>query len=205
MKFLRQLPKEKLQKLVLVAIFTLSGVSAMAVFWIGEQRDSLSASREKIAKLEPQILDAERKEIVETRNEPLRQRLVTFVQTQQQAMVTGDLFSWAVREVTLFAERYPVQMVNVRPGQKLAHPTSGSYEVYTVHVEVRGEYDALGHFVCELENRFPTAQIRTLDLTLGDGTSLARGAMLELGFLIWPESATAWINPKAKEEPTKKP
>lgn len=205
MKFLRQMPKEKMQKLVLVGIFTLIGVAAMVMFWVNEERSSLIASKEKIGKLEPQIFDRERKERAEVLNEPLRLRLVAFVQTQQQVMVTGDLFSWAVREVTLFAERYPVQMLNVRPGQRQAHLTVGGYEIYSVHMEVRGKYDELGRFICGLENHFSSAQIRMVDLTPGDVTGPVRGAMIELGFLIWPETATAWIAPKPTEEPKKKP
>jgi hypothetical protein len=172
------------------------------VFWIGDQRDNLSASNEKIAKLEPQILDRERKDKAEALNEPLRVRLAGFVQTQQLAMVTGDLFSWAVRELTLFAERHPaVQMVNVRAGQKQFHPTMTNYEVYNVQVELRGKYDDLGHFLSGLENAFPTAQLRTFDLSPGDATSLTRNATLDIGFMIWPETATAWIS--SKEEPKK--
>jgi len=205
MKFLRQLPKEKMQKLVLTGIFTLIGVSAMAVFWIGEERGKVAKNEEKIAKLEPQILDRERKDRAEMLNEPLRQQLATFVQTQQLTMLTGDFFSWLVREVMLFAERYPVQMVSIRPGQKQSHPVVGSYEIYNAHVEVRGTYDDLGRFVCGLENSFPTAQIRGLDVTPGEGDAgLVRGATIEIGLGIWPENATAWVTPKSHEEPRKK-
>lgn len=205
MKFLREIPKEKMQKLVLVVIVTVIGVSAMMVFWIGEEQTSLANSKAKIAKLEPQIEDAERKERAELQNEPLRRQIVAFVETQRQSMVTGDLFSWAVREVSLFAERYSVQMASVRPGMRMPHPINGSYEVYTVQVEVRGEYDALGKFLCDLENNFPTAQVRSLDLAVADATIPVRNAMLELAFLIWPKEATAWISPKPEAEPRKKP
>jgi len=205
-KFLRQLPKEKMQKLLLVVILTLIGVAAMVVFWIGDARHSLTASKERIAKLEPQIFDRERKERAEALNEPLRLRLVAFIQTQQLTMVTGDLFSWAVREVTLFAQRHPaVRMVNVRPGQRQQHRTMGQYDIYSVHMEVRAKYDDLGRFICALENHFPAAQVRALDLTPGDAAGSTRGAVIELGLLIWPEAATAWINPKPNNEPKKKP
>lgn len=205
MKFLRHLPKEKKQQLLLIAILTAIAGVALYIFWIGEQRKRLKACKDKIAKLEPQILDRERKERAEALNESFRQQLAAFVRTQQQTMVTGDLFSWVVREITLFAERRPVQMVNIRPGQRQPHPTASSYEMYTAQVELRGTYDDLGRFLAALETHFPTAQIRSLDLMPGEGhAGTRRAATLELAFLIWPENATTWISPQPTEEPKKK-
>ncbi|MCX7887991.1 MAG: hypothetical protein N3B01_12160, partial [Verrucomicrobiae bacterium] len=109
MRSLRQLPKEKRQQLLLVVILTGMAVAVLYLFWIGQQQSRLQASRDTIEKLQPQILDRERKERAEALNEPLRQQLAHFVRTQQRGMVTGDPFSWAVREVTLFADRHPVQ------------------------------------------------------------------------------------------------
>jgi len=205
MKYLRQIPREKIQQLVLVGILTLIGIAGMVVFWIGGEQEKFNSSQEKIAKLEPQILDRERKDKAEAMNEPLRLRLAEFVQTQRASMVTGDLFGWAVREMTLFAENYPVQMVNVRSGLRQPHVTSGSYETYSVQIELRGEYDELGKFIAGLENRFPTAQVRALDVTTGDRESLLRGAMIEVAFLIWPEKASDWIPSQSSEEGKKKP
>lgn len=205
MKFLRNMPKEKLQQLVLVAIFTLIGVSAMMVFWISGVNTELTSNSEKIKGLQPQIEDIERKMKAEALNEPLRRQLASFVETQRTSMATGDLFAWAAREITLFAERHPVRMVSVRPGMRSYHLIQGNYEVYTVQIELQGQYDDLGRFFSDFENSFPTAQIRSLDLSTADNSSLTRNAQIEVALLIWPSTATAWLTPKPAAEPKKIP
>jgi len=204
MKFLRNLPKEKLQMLVLVGILTMIIVSGMMVLWINGIREKYAKSVAKIEKLQPQIEEAQRKERAELQNEPLRLEFAAFVRAQRQAMVKGDLFGWVVREISLFSDQQGIQMVSIRPGMRIPHPLLSNYEIYTAQVEVRGQYDELGRFVAAFENRFPTAEIRSLEISAGDSTTTVRPMTMEIGFLIWPETATAWIEPKTTEEPKKK-
>ncbi len=205
MKFLRNMPKEKIQQLVLVAIFTLIGVSAMMVFWISGLKSELTNSSGKIKGLEPQIEDIERKMKADALNEPLRRQLVSFVETQRASMATGDLFAWAVREMTLFAERHPVRMTSVRPGMSTTHPIFSNHEVYTFHLELQGAYDAIGRFIREFENTFPTAQIRSMELSTTDSSAPTRIAHIEVAFLIWPSTATTLLTPKPTAELKKTP
>lgn len=202
---LQNLPKEKIQKLALIAIVTLIAVSAIIVFWIGETNALLEKSKGKIAKLTPQIEDAERKEKAEAQNLELRRELTAFVETRRVGMVTGDLFSWALREVSLFAENHSVKIASLRPGLRGAHPRESGYETYSVAAELRGQYDEIGRFLSDFENKFSTAQVRAVNMTAGDGTTAGRMATVEFAFLIWPNSASAWGSPNLKEEPKKKP
>jgi hypothetical protein len=201
---LRNLPKEKIQKLALIVIVTLMAVSAIIVVWIGETNTLLEKSKDKIAKLTPQIEDAERKEKAEAQNLELRRRLTAFVEAQRVSMGAGDLFSWSLREVSLFAENHPVKIASLRPGLRGSHPRESGYETYAVTAELRGEYDAIGHFLCDFENKFPTAQVRAITITSGDDMAGSRLAVVEFAFLLWPDSATSWITGKSKEELEKK-
>lgn len=201
---LQNMPKEKVQKLLLIGILTLIGVSAIYLFWISGQYDKWTGNREKIAKLIPQIDAAERSEQAEAQNESLRRELTALIETQRMSMVTGDLFSWGLREITLFAEKYPVQLVSLRPGIRLPHPREGGLETYGITVDLKGEYDDLGRFIADMENHFSTAYVRSLNFSAGDGSIGGRQVNMEVAFLIWPESGNIWIHPKTKEEPKKK-
>lgn len=202
---LRNLPKEKIQHLLLVGILSLIAVCAIFMFWISDRYGIWKSSREKVNQLIPQIEAAERAGQAETQNEALRRQLISLVEIQKTKMVTGDLFSWGLREMTLFAEKYPVQMTSLRPGQRTPHPRESGYETYGISVDLKGGYDEIGQFIAAFENRFPTAQIRSMSFLAGDSAAAERMATLEIGFLIWPESGNVWITPKSKQEPKKTP
>jgi hypothetical protein len=195
---LRNLPKEKLQQFILICILTLIAVVAIVFFWIDDLKIQWAKSKDKIAKLAPQIEDAERKEKAEAQNLELRRRLTAFVELQRTSMVTGDLFSWALREISLFAEHHSVKSAGLHPGLRAPYPRESGYETYFVTAELQGEFDDIGRFLCDFENKFPTAQVRAVNMTSGDGKTTGRMATVELAFLIWPDSATSWVAPKPK-------
>ena len=200
---LQNMPKQKLQHLMVIGILTLIVVCGIFLFWISGRYDTWTSSREKIQKLIPQIDAAERSDLAETQNEAMRRQLTVLIETQRVTMVTGDVFSWGLREFTLFAEKYPIQLIGLRPGLRLPHPRETGFETYSVAMDLKGEYDDIGRFVADMENHFPTAYVRGLNFTAGDGTVGGRQATMEVAFLIWPESGNIWINPKTKEEPKK--
>lgn len=200
MKSLRKLPKAKLQQLILVGIVTAIGVSAMAVFWINNELTKLSEAKATIEKLGQETQQLEVKTKQEAQDRPQLERLESFVEKLRPTMVTGDAFSWTVREISLWAEQHPVRLLSIRPGVKGPHPRSGGYEVYGASIEVEGTYDQLGMFIKDFENRFPVGEVRLLELGASEGEGVKRRATLQLLFLVCPELK---MGVKDKEEPKK--
>jgi hypothetical protein len=196
-KFLQQIPKAKLQQMMLVGIFTIITLVAVWQFWISDEQTALEANQKAVEELAPKIEEAERTEKNEARNESLKHQLIAYIQGQRSSMVSGDFFAWAVREMTLLAERHPVQVSNIRGAGKVS-TASRSGDGYLVQLEIRGNYDAIGGLVADLENRFPTAQVRMLEIGGGDAQTATRIATLEVVFMIWQDATDMLINSKAK-------
>ena len=200
MNVFRSLPKDKLQKVLLVGIVMLISLAVIGHLYVWAQFSSMSTSKEQITKLKQQIDDAEREAKQEAQNSQLHDQVAAFVQNQTAMMVSGDPFSWVVRHVTLFAENHPVRVVSMRPGVKTQSMQKSRFDVYTAHIEVEGGYDQISQFVRDFENTFSTSQIRSLELGPGGMNPADRRAVMELVFLVQPDSGADKPGPKSKAD-----
>lgn len=202
MNFLRTIPKEKLQKVILVLILTLISVTAVGNFYTARQFSVWSANRRRIADLNRQIEEAERNKKQAVQSQQMREQVASFVEAQQKTMVSGDPFTWAVREISLLAEQRPVRVLAMRPGNKAPQDLKSGYEVFTTQIDLEASYDQLGVFLQDFENKFPTAEIRSLEISGTDGNGSQRRALLTLAFLVRPDLGSD--KPAAKSKEVKK-
>jgi hypothetical protein len=188
LNFLRHLPKDKLQKIVLTWIVTLSAVVGVVQGYVLKDWSALNDTRRRVAQLNEQIQQAERKAREAAQDVVQRDRVKSFVQAQQAAMIAGDPFAWVVREISLLAEQHPVHVLGMRSGGKGQNVTKSSYDVFTAQIEVEAGYDELGVFLQDFENKFPTAEVRSLSIVSIDDTHPERRATIELAFLVRPDT-----------------
>src|SRR5213594_4062408 len=114
MNFLKSMPKEKLQKVALVVILTLIGVGAVGNFYVASHLTKLSAERDRVAKLHTQLDLAQSTVKTEAKNNEVRDQIHVFIETQSEKAISGDPFSWVVREISLLAEKHPIRVVSLR-------------------------------------------------------------------------------------------
>ena len=204
MKLSRALPKEKLQRVVLVGMMTLIGVVAAWILYGSKQLAVLNEHRLKVAKLKEDVANAQRSAQAMVQTMPLREKMRAFVDSQRITMVSGDPFAWVVGNVMVLAESQPVRDINMRPGNMMPHPRKDRYGWYVMRIEFVGSYDQIGAFVQELENKFPEAEVRSLDIAGSDGTETGLRATIDLALMVRPEldsektAAKPNAKPKAK-------
>ena len=203
MNFLRTIPKDKLQKLVLVAIVALTVVGGVLQFYVLKGLRELNEARAEVASLEVRIREAETtaRKVVQT--EQSRERIQAFAQAQLATMVSGDPFAWAVRELSQVAEQCLVHVVSWHPGAKGLHAQKPAYATYLMRLDIAGQYDDIGRFLTALENKFPAAEIRSLDVTIGQPETGVHAAVVELILLMRPEDKVE--KPKAEKSLKAKP
>jgi hypothetical protein len=187
MKLLKSIPKEKLQKMILVAVICITVLGAVINFYVLRQFEQLTLKRRAITDLSTKIAASESSVRSEANNGALRDQMKDFVEAQQKRMVTGDPFSWAVREISLLAERHPVHIQGLSPGVKLPYPDKPQYSLFTIRLDAGGTYDQIGRFVCDLENSFPTGHIRSLTLSDADSGKGDCRAAIEMALLVSPQ------------------
>lgn len=163
--FLRKLPKDKLQKVALVCIFTLCATVVVVHFYVLANWLALRDAKSRIATVNDQIQQAESAARQAVQDTAYRGQLNSFVETQQAAMIAGDPLAWVVREMSLFAEKQPVHVDGLRPGGRLESSEKSKYRTYASRIEITGTYDQIGAFVRDLENTFPTGEVRGLTVS----------------------------------------
>jgi Tfp pilus assembly protein PilO len=185
--FMRQLPKDKQQKLVLVGIVTLIAVVGTLQFYVLKNWTALRNANNRIAKVNEQIQEAEHKLKQAAQNEMYRQEVKAFVETQQAAMIAGDPFAWVVREISLLAEGRPIRVIGLNPGSKIESAGKSKCAMYATRIDITGSYDQIGAFICDLENKFPTGEIRSLTVAGGPDDKNQHQALLNLALVMQPE------------------
>jgi len=190
MKLLKSIPKQKLQKIVFVILVTLIALGVMGNFWIAKEWSEWSSHRDEIAKLGTQIDQVQTSLQQEASNTDLRDHIKTFVDAQQQRMVSGDPFSWVVREVSLLAERHPIHVIGMRPGEITSNTQKSRYNMFTTRLEVEGTYDQVGVFIKEFENNFSTSQIRSLEMSAPDPSRSVCRVSIDCALLMLPADST---------------
>ena len=188
--FLRRLSKDKLQKIVLVCIATLCAVVGVVQFYALKNWTAFEDAKSRITKLNDQIQQAERETQQAAQDGTYRQQVTSFVETQQVGIIAGDPFAWVVREISLLAEEHPVHVDGLRSGSKVESASKSKCSTYTSRIEFTGTYDQIGAFIRDLENKFPTSEIRTLAVSSSADDKGQHQAAADLTLRVLPEHAS---------------
>lgn len=184
--FWSKLPKEKLQKVVLICVVTVIALAGVVQFYVLKNWSALAETRASIVKLNDQIRQAEREASNARQDVAYRAEVKSFVEVQRATMITGDAFAWVVREISLLAEQHPIRVGALHPGSKAEADGNSKAQIYKTRIDFSGTYDQIGAFVRDLENRFPTAEIRSLSVS---GTANDKGGhagVLEIALRMQP-------------------
>ncbi|MCX7915291.1 MAG: type 4a pilus biogenesis protein PilO, partial [Verrucomicrobiae bacterium] len=151
MKLLEQLPKERLQKVILTLIISLIVVVLVTQFYVLSNWSAFQKARGEEQALRTKIAEAEQQSRQLTQNKELRERVAAYLAVHRAGMIRDDPFAWVVREITLFAKDQPVTVTAVRPGSRGTLSGKTKFVTYAARIEVSGGYDELGQFVRNLE------------------------------------------------------
>jgi hypothetical protein len=164
----RKLPKEKRNKLVLVAVLTLVAVAGLYFFLIRHQHEnlaSLAEQRAAAAKKLQVVLDAIRR--ADQIKTEMNQAKVALAAAESD-VASGDLYAWVINslrkfntpaykvDIPQFGQLNPPADVNLLPGFP--------YKQANLTVAGTARFYNLGQFLADFENQFP--HVRILNLTL---------------------------------------
>jgi hypothetical protein len=183
--FLRQLPKDKLNKVLLVSIVALCAIVGVMQFYVLRNWRALMEAKRGVVKLNAQIQQAEAHQSAQDPAYPAQVK--SFVEAQRAAMISGDPFAWVVREISLLAEQHPVRVESLRPRGKTEFSSGTKCPTYTVHLEITAGYDEIGAFIRDLENKFPAGEVRALSVAGNANDKGRHQAALDVMLLINPE------------------
>ncbi len=182
MKF-RQLPKEKRNNLVLVALLTAIALGGIGFGLIRFQYDHLKAiasdteaAEKKLRLMKETILRADQ---IESELADATKTLAA----QEEGMASGnDIYSWVYDMIRRFTLGYKVEIPAVTqpvPGECTLLPKF-PYRQASLTLSGTGYYHDIGKFIADFENHYP--HIRVLNLSLDPITGLATDDREKLEF-----------------------
>jgi len=196
LRFLRKLPKQKLQKVALICVLTLIAVVGVIQFYVLKNWKALADAEASITKLNDQIRQAERKARDAKQDIAYRAELKSFVETQRAAMISGDPFACVVREISLLAEQHPVRVTALHPGDTVESSGKSKRQMYATQIDLSGTYDQIGEFVRDLENKFPTAEIQSLSMSGNADDKGQHSATLNISLPVQPPEPSKNVREK---------
>ena len=188
---MKSLSKEKQQHLILAILITLGAISGLALLVIKPQyhrRDELVAQRSeaenKLHQVKLAIATADQVEIqlADSKKD---------LQSIEENMAYGDLYSWAINTIRKFKLDYRVdipQFSQIDGPKDVSMLAKFPYKQASLTVGGSAHFHDLGRFLADFENQFPYIRIVNLSLepTFGGNDKDRLGFKFEIATLIKP-------------------
>jgi len=182
---MKNLPKEKRNRLVLIGVLTVIAAAAIYYFLIKAQQNSASSIAKAINEQKLKVGSAERliaacsdiKKNVELANQKLA--------SIEETMASGDMYAWVIQTVGRFGQERKVEIpqfsreVTTDVGILPKFP----YKAAVFNVRGSAFYHDLGKFLADFENSFPYARVQNIELEpAGSSAANAGGDVEKLAF-----------------------
>jgi hypothetical protein len=175
---MKNLPKEKRDRIVLIALGALTIVVGLYYSLIGPQGKRLGEAARKKIEQEDRIASAERLVHSTPQVEKNLEQVTENLRAIENTMATGDMYSWAIQTINGFKENYEIEIpqfsreVATEVGMFPRFP----YKAVAFHLRGSARYRDLGRFVADFENSFPYMRIQNIELDPAGASSATGGA-----------------------------
>lgn len=170
---MKNLPKEKRDRIVLIVIGTIVVIVASWYGVINNQKKKLQASRQAFIDQQAKVENSNRllmsKGAVAQRVTTSQQKL----QAIEEGMATGDMYSWIILKVNKFRAGYNVDI------PQFSREVTGEvgflpkfpYKAATFNLRGSAHFHDFGRFIADFENSFPYIWVQDVELSPADSTS----------------------------------
>jgi Tfp pilus assembly protein PilO len=163
---MKNLPKEKRDRLILLCLGTLVIVVGLYYGLIGMQRSTLVKIAARQEEQQGKLGNAQRLTSTAPKLRASLDEATTKLKAIEATMPSGDMYSWIILTINSFKEKYQVEI----PQFSREIPTEvGMYAKFPYRAAVftlRGTayYHEFGRFVSDFENTFPYMRVQNIEL-----------------------------------------
>lgn len=195
---MKHLPKEKRDRLILIAL------GAIAIV-VGLYYGVISSQRKKLETLAKMKLEQENKFSGAQRIAASVSQFQTNFETSQSklkaieaTMASGDMYSWVILTVNNFKENHRVEIPQFSrevPGE-VGMFGKYPYKAAIFHIRGTAFYHDFGRFVADFENAFPFMRIQNIELDPAGGSNVTKADHPEK--LAFKMEIVALVNPNVR-------
>lgn len=198
---IKNLPKEKRDRLLLIGICTLAITAGSYFGLIKTQQRSLTRIARQTVEQQDKVGGAVR---LISSHEEIEQGLETGLEklrTLEQNMASGDMYSWIITTVNRFrAERkVDIPQFSREITTDIGVFPKFPYKAAVFHMRGTAHFHELGKFIADFENTFPHIRVQNIDLEPASqsASSGATTAPTDSEKLAFKMEVVALINPNA--------
>ena len=163
---MKNLPKEKRDKLILTAIGTIAVVAGLWYSVIATRRASLEYVAKQIVDQKAKVANAQR--LVNSTSDLERglEEAKKKLKTVEEDMASGDMYSWIILTVNKFRADRKVEIPQFSRVVRTDLPLFPKFPYKAAVFTVRGTafFHDLGKFIADFENAFPYAYVQNLEM-----------------------------------------
>lgn len=174
---MKNLPKEKRDRIVLIILGALAVVAGLYYGVINPQSKSLMDAARRQVEQEDRIASADRLVRSVTQVEKNLEQVADNLRAIEATMASGDMYSWVIQTVNGFRENYNIEIpqfsreVATEVGMFQKFP----YKAVAFHLRGTARYHDFGRFVADFENAFPYMRIQNIELEPAAASSATGG------------------------------
>ena len=163
---MKNLPKEKRDKLILLCIGTLVVMVGLYYGLITIQKKTLADTLKKQGEQGTKLSNAQRLTSLSGQIEKNLETVTARLKDIEATMPSGDIYSWSILTVNTFKEKYQVEIpqfskeVQSEVGMFAKFP----YRAATFSLRGTAFYHDFGRFLADFENTFPYMRIQNIEL-----------------------------------------
>ena len=195
---MKNLPKEKRDRLILLCLGGLAVIVGLYYGLIATQQSSLEEMAKTQVEQEIKLQGADRLVGSTTQIQRNLETSLSRLKAVESTMASGDMYSWIILTVNTFKENYKVEIpqfsreVAAEVGMYAKYP----YHAAVFHLRGTAHYHDFGRFVADFENAFPYMRIQNIELDPASAT--AANAQQEAEKLSFRMEIVALVNPNPR-------
>jgi hypothetical protein len=173
---MRNLPKEKRDRIILIALGTCAVIAGLYYGIVGAQQKSLASARKMHAEKQNQLTNAERLVSNLPQVQKGLEETLEHLRGVESTMASGDLYSWGILAINSFKENYDIDIPQFSREISAEVGMFPNFPYKAAIFSLRGSayYHDFGRFVADFENSFPFMRIQNIELDPGN-SSIANG------------------------------
>jgi Tfp pilus assembly protein PilO len=165
---MKNLPKEKRDRILLIAVGTLVILAGVYYLLITAQSDTLANSRKKKVEEELRVSNAQRLSTTVAQLQKSLDASSSRLKAIEANMASGDMYSWIILTMNSFKENGDYKLdipqfsreVQTDVGMLAKFP----YRAAVFHLRGTAYYHDFGRFIADFENAFPYIRIQNIEL-----------------------------------------
>jgi Tfp pilus assembly protein PilO len=173
---MNRLVQQKRKQLALVCLATLLVLAAAYHYMIRSQQQSLASISDSKQKAQQRLEMIKREIVAAERFEKQLEQGQEQLKKLENGMATGDLYSWSINTIRDFKLPYRIdipQFSQIDGPRDMNLIPRFPYKQASLSVAGSGQFQDLGRFIADFENRFP--YMRILNLAMEPETANSEG------------------------------